>query len=71
MAWLLSGTSAVMLWMMGNKSRYAPWVGLGNQVLWTFYAVSTKQWGLLPGVILYAVIHARNAWKWNRKEALQ
>lgn len=64
MSWLLSATSGLMLWMMGNKSKYAPLVGLGNQVLWLIYALQLRDYGLLPGVILYAIIHARNAVRW-------
>ena len=64
MDWILSGTSALMLWLMGNKSRYAPLIGLGNQCLWILYALRIRQYGLLPGIAAYTVIHARNAWKW-------
>jgi hypothetical protein len=64
MAWVLSGTSAVMLWLMGNKSKWGPRIGLANQVLWMIYAVYTEQWGLVPGIIIYAVVHVRNMAKW-------
>jgi len=66
--WVLSATSAVMLWLMGNKSKWGPLVGLANQVLWAAYATLTRQWGLLPGVLLYAVIHARNLSKWRDRD---
>ena len=62
--WVLSATSAVMLWLMGNKSPWGPRLGLLNQVIWIVYVVATKQWGLLPGVLIYTVIHARNVAKW-------
>lgn len=66
MAWILSLTSGVMLWLMGNKSKWGPRVGLANQVLWVVYALWLKQYGLLPGVILYAAIHVRNMARWGR-----
>jgi hypothetical protein len=65
MQWVLSGTSALMLWMMGNKSKWGPRIGLMNQALWIIYAVATEQWGLLPGTALYTVIHARNMLRWK------
>lgn len=65
LSWVLSGTSAAMLWLMGNKSPWGPRLGLINQCLWIIYAVWTRQWGLLPGVIIYTVIHARNVVKWH------
>jgi len=67
--WVLSATSAFMLWKMGNKVPYAPVIGLFNQIIWVVYVVMTKQWGLMPGVIMYAVIHARNTYLWQRDES--
>jgi len=64
MDWLLSAMSALMLWLMGNHSRWGPALGLCNQVLWMFYAVSRRQWGLLPGIALYTLIHLRNLKRW-------
>jgi len=65
LAWLLSLTSAVMLWFMGNKSVWGPRLGIANQVLWLAYAVGLKQWGLIPGITLYTVVHLRNLWRWR------
>ena len=65
MAWVLSATSALMLWQMGNKSKWGPRLGIANQVLWIVYAVYTEQWGLLPGVLLYTAIHIRNLYRWE------
>jgi len=52
---------------MGNKSKWGPRLGLANQVLWIIYAVTIKEWGLIPGVILYAIVHIRNLIQWERK----
>lgn len=65
LSWVLSGTSAVMLWLMGNKTKWGPRVGIANQVLWIVYCVWTQQWGLLPGVLLYTAIHIRNLIRWE------
>ena len=70
MTWLLSITSVIMLWLMGNKNKYAPYVGIGNQVLWVVYVISTKQYGLLLGVLMYLIVHIRNATKWNKEDAI-
>lgn len=66
LSWILSATSAVMLWLMGNKSPWGPRLGVANQALWIVYAVATEQWGLLPGVLIYTVIHVRNVLLWQR-----
>ena len=65
LSWVISGTSALMLWVMGNKSVWGPRIGLMNQVLWLAYVIGTRQWGLLPGVIIYTVVHLRNLRKWK------
>ena len=65
--WILSATSLTMLYFMGRKARWAPFLGIANQVLWFYYVITTEQWGLLPGVIAYTVIHILNAWKWMRE----
>jgi hypothetical protein len=67
LSWILSGTSALMLWLMGNKSKWGPRLGIANQVIWLIYAIMIKQWGLIPGVLIYAVVHIRNLAKWEKK----
>jgi hypothetical protein len=66
MAWILSATSCLMLWMMGNKSKWGPRLGIANQILWMVYAILIKQYGLIPGVIAYTIIHIRNLIQWEK-----
>ncbi len=65
MAWVLSILSVLMLWLMGNKSRYGPIVGIVAQVLWIIYVLKIEEYGLLLGVIAYTIVHIRNFWKWH------
>lgn len=64
MDWLCSLVSCIMLWLMGNNSKWGPVVGLFGQIIWCIFAIRTQALGLLPGVIIFAIIHARNVWKW-------
>lgn len=66
LSWILSGTSAIMLWLMGNKTKWGPRIGIFNQVLWVIYAAWIEQWGLLPGVVIYTIIHIRNLIRWEK-----
>ena len=66
MSWILSITSVIMLWLMGNKNKYAPYVGIFNQMLWIYFVLTTKQYGLLLGVVMYLIVHIRNAVKWQK-----
>ena len=65
LSWVLSATSAIMLWQMGNKSKWGPRLGIANQVVWIVYAVGTQQWGLIPGVLIYTAVHVRNLIRWG------
>lgn len=65
-SYILSAFSLVSLWLMGNKSKYGPIVGLANQILWVIYAINLEEYGLLIGVIAYTIIHIRNLIKWNK-----
>ncbi len=65
MDWLISIISCIILWLMGNKSKWGPRLGILNQTLWIIYAVSIEQYGLLLGVLTYTVIHIRNCIKWE------
>lgn len=67
--WTLSLSSALMLYLMGRKSVWGPAVGLANQVLWIAYVLWIRQWGLLPGVLMYTAMHAWNLYKWRRLRA--
>ena len=67
-SYLLSIISLVTLWLIGNKNKAGFILGLLNQILWIWYALMLKQYGLLVGVIAYAVIYIRNLIKWNKDE---
>jgi hypothetical protein len=67
-SYLLSIVSLVTLWLIGNKNKAGFVLGLLNQILWTWYALTLKQYGLLVGVIAYTVIYIRNLIKWNKDE---
>ena len=67
-SYILSIISLVTLWLIGNKNKAGFILGLLNQVLWIWYALMLKQYGLLVGVIAYAAIYIRNLIKLNKDE---
>lgn len=68
MTWTISVVSVVVLWLMGNKSKWGPRIGLLNQLLWFWFVFSEKQYGLLLGVIMFTIVQARNLIRWERGE---
>lgn len=67
MTWILSGLSIITMWLMGNKSRWGPAIGIVSQELWFYYCITTHQYGLLLGAVFYLVIHIRNYILWTRE----
>jgi hypothetical protein len=66
LTWVISGVSIVTLWLMGNKSKWGPALGIVNQAIWIVYVVGTKEWGLLAGVVIPLFVQVRNLRKWWR-----
>lgn len=67
MDYAVSALSVVLLWLMGNKWKFAPLFGIAIQGLWIYYAISVKQYGLLIGSVAYLIVHIRNTFKWLRE----
>ena len=69
MSWILSGISVLMIWLMGNKNKYAPLVGLVGQIAWIYYAIfDVKDYGLISGAVVFIFVHGRNLIKWMRED---
>ena len=64
--WLLSAITLYMMFLAGNKSKYAWLIGLINQALWLIWIVASSAWGLLPMNIGLWVVYTRNHLKWNK-----
>lgn len=60
----VSGASIFILWLMGNKNKWAPVLGILGQVVWYIYAIQDRQYGLLIGITGYTIVHVRNSIKW-------
>lgn len=58
----------LVLWLMGNKTKWAPVAGVIGQIVWYAYAINDKQYGLLPGITVFTIIHIRNTFKWWKEK---
>ena len=67
-SYVLSIVSLISLWLIGNKNKYGFVVAILNQILWTWYAIMLKQYGLLIGVVAYTIIHVRNLIKCSKEK---
>ena len=66
-SYLLTAVGVFGLWLAGRKDRRGWMVGLGAQVLWFAYAISTHQWGFIVSCIAYGSVYAKNAKAWKRE----
>ncbi len=59
-SWLLVANGTVGIALAG-RGRALGWAMLiGNEILWTAYAVQSRQWGFLAGAILYVAAYVAN-----------
>ena len=65
-SWVLTAVGLTCFYLAGRKIWWSWYVGLAGQCLWFLYAISTRQWGFLMGVVLYSVVYARNAYSWTK-----
>lgn len=63
--WLLSAAGLTVLWLAGNRRRFAWALGVAIQGLWATYAITTDQPGFLVSVAAYGTVYARNWWRWR------
>lgn len=69
--WLLSANTLYVMFLAGNKRRYAWALGLAGQALWLLWIILVQAWGLLPMNIGLWVVYSRNHLKWVKPEAEQ
>lgn len=63
--WFMSIITIWMTLLAGNKHKSAWLIGLGNQLLWLVWIVTTAAWGLLPMNAALWIVYGRNHLKWR------
>ena len=66
-SWAVTAVGLIGFYLAGKKVWWCWYVNIGNQVLWTFCAVLTRQWGSLLGVAFYLIVFTKNAITWTRE----
>jgi hypothetical protein len=64
-SWLLMAVGVTGLYLAGRRHWIGWAIGLGAQVLWLAYSISTRQWGFLVSCFVYGAIHLRNLIAWR------
>jgi len=68
-SWVLTAVGVTGLYLAGRKVWWAWLIGLGAQLLWMAYALSTQQYGFLVSAVAYGWVYATNARKWRAVDA--
>ena len=64
-SYLLDIVGLIPLWLMAKRNRLGWIVGMVSMGLWFVYALVTKQYGFIPGSIVYTVIYIRGFVMWK------
>ncbi len=66
-SYLLMAVGVTGLYLSGSKKAYGWLIGLGAQVLWLAYGLSTHQYGFIISCAFYGSVYARNYLRWRRE----
>jgi nicotinamide riboside transporter PnuC len=68
-SYLLATVGILGIWLAGRRNLWGWALGVGAQVLWIIYALVTDQYGFIVSALAYAVVYARNWYRWRKEEA--
>lgn len=70
-SWILAAVGITGIFLAGSGRKLGWAFGIGAQVLWIMYAVTTRQWGFLVTALAYAAVYSRNWMRWRREERVK
>ncbi len=64
-SYLLTVVGVTGLYFAGKKRACGWAIGIGVQILWFAYAVSTEQYGFIAGCVAYGFVNVKNYRSWR------
>jgi hypothetical protein len=61
---VLAGFGLIGLYLAGRNSYWGWALGLVDEVLWTIYAITTRQWAFCLSAMAYGWVYSRNLRAW-------
>lgn len=66
---LLTLVGVTGLYFLTKKKWYGFAIGVGAQVLWLAYAITTKQWGFLGSCVAYGAVNVIGLRAWLKSRS--
>lgn len=64
-SWLLTFVGVIGLYLAGSNRKIGWLLGLGAQILWLWYGISTQQYGFVISAHVYGFVYLRNYMRWR------
>lgn len=62
-SFILAAVGIAGLFIAGKNNRWGWAIGLGAQLLWLAYALTTQQWGFIATALAYGWVYGLNFWR--------
>lgn len=67
-SWILAVVGVSGMYFVGKKTVWGWLVLLTNEVIWTAYALATKQYGFIVMAVAYATVYIKSFIAWRKEE---
>lgn len=67
-SWVLAVIGVSGIFLVGRKTIWGWLILCVNEVLWIFYALSTKQYGFIFMAVTYAAVYIKSFLHWRKDE---
>jgi len=64
---IISITTIISAWYIGNKSVWGQRLGLFANLQWWLYVILFHRWGLVPMELFFTIVTIRNLIKWEKE----
>lgn len=65
---IISVTTLIAAWFIGNKDVWGQRLGLFANIQWWIYVFVFHRWGLVPMEFFFTIMTIRNLIKWEREK---
>lgn len=64
-SWILTAVGVTGMYLVTLKNWRGYALGVGAQLLWIAYAISTRQWGFIVSALVYGAVNGIGLYRWR------